>query len=300
MEVGAGAYKLGVALTRRMPRRVALAASRGLSAGALQASRSRRKVVERNLRRIYGDTLHPLTMRRKVQETFDSYARYYVDSFRLPDMSVREVDAGMTHEGFEYLEAAHDRGEGVVLALPHLGGWEWAAFWLALVPKYQVTAVVEPLEPPELFDWFLEFRRSLGMNIIPLGPDAGHQVLNAARDGDVVCLLCDRDIVGDGIPVEFFGETTTLPGGPAMVAMRAGVQLLPTAVYFTRRGVHGIARPPIDTTRREGFRKDAARVTADVAKELELLIRRAPEQWHLMQPNWPSDYEALGIPRPGE
>jgi KDO2-lipid IV(A) lauroyltransferase len=35
-------------------------------------------------------------------------------------------------------------------------------------------------------------------------------------------------------------------------------------------------------------------VTQLLAHELEFLIRRAPEQWHLFQPNWPSDpgYEA--------
>ena len=36
----------------------------------------------------------------------------------------------------------------------------------------------------------------------------------------------------------------------------------------------------------------------DLAIALETLIRRAPEQWHLLQPNWPSDYDALGIERP--
>jgi KDO2-lipid IV(A) lauroyltransferase len=35
-------------------------------------------------------------------------------------------------------------------------------------------------------------------------------------------------------------------------------------------------------------------VTQLLADELELLIREAPEQWHLMQPNWPSAYVALG------
>ena len=27
----------------------------------------------------------------------------------------------------------------------------------------------------------------------------------------------------------------------------------------------------------------------ELASELEALIRRAPDQWHLFQPNWPSD-----------
>src|SRR5690606_40111188 len=68
--------------------------------------------------------------------------------------------------------------------LPHLGGWEWAAAWITKVRGWELAAVVEALEPPELFEWSLEFRRSLGMNIIPLGPDAAAEVAAAAAAKD--------------------------------------------------------------------------------------------------------------------
>jgi KDO2-lipid IV(A) lauroyltransferase len=102
--------------------------------------------------------------------------------------------------------------------------------------------------------------------------------------------LCDRDLAGTGPEVEFFGERTTLPGGPATLALRTGAALLPTAIYFD--GPHSrrsLVLPPIDTTRQGKFRQDVQRVTQELAQALEVLIRRAPEQWHLLQPNWPSD-----------
>ena len=158
-----------------------------------------------------------------------------------------------------------------------------------------VTAVVEPLQPPELFEWFVSFRRSLGMTIVSLGPDAARQVLAALRRNEVVCLLADRDLAGTGTSVWFFGETTTLPAGPATLALRSGAHLLPTAVYFRpgQEGVKGVVRPPLDTARQGRLRDDVARVTQDLAGAFEELIRAAPEQWHLMQPNWPSDRAAL-------
>ena len=42
--------------------------------------------------------------------------------------------------------------------------------------------------------------------------------------------------------------------------------------------------------RRGSLRDDVARVTRDLARHFEDLIREAPEQWHLLQPNWPSDH----------
>ena len=63
-------------------------------------------------------------------------------------------------------------GNGVILVLPHLGGWEWAGRWMA-DQGHQITVVVETIEPPELFEWFVELRSALGMNVVPLGPEAG-------------------------------------------------------------------------------------------------------------------------------
>ena len=236
---------------------------------------------------------------RRVIATFDWYARYYLESFRLPGLDAAAIDAGFDHdEGFEAIERAVRSGTGPILVLPHLGTWEWAAWWLALVPRMKVTAVVEPLEPPEVFEWFAAFRRRLGMDIVAVGADAAGRVSAAIKRGDVVCLLADRDVVGNGVVVDFFGERTRLPAGPALLALRTGAPLIPAAVYWRDGTRHGRAMAPLDTARRGTIRSDVARVVADYASALEDLIRAAPEQWHLMSPNWPSDYEALGRPVP--
>ena len=136
---------------------------------------------------------------------------------------------------------------------------------------------------------------------MPLGPGAAGEVLRALRDGHVVCLLSDRDIVGDGVEVDFFGERTTIPAGPATLGLRTRAPLLPVGVYFEGTGNKGVVLPPVPAERRGRLRADVGRVTADVAERLEDLIRAAPEQWHLQQPNWPSDYQALddiGRPHP--
>ena len=42
----------------------------------------------------------------------------------------------------------------------------------------------------------------------------------------------------------------------------------------------------------EGTRSEKVRtMTQALASEMESLIRAAPQQWHLVQPNWPSDRE---------
>jgi lauroyl/myristoyl acyltransferase len=294
-------YKAGSTYVRTVPRAMSLATASVASQALIEASPERRLLVERNLRRAYGPSYGGAALRRSVLETFRSYARYWIDSFRLPDLSIAEIDAGFAFDGVGAIHAARARGVGPVLVLPHLGGWEWAAFWLTQVLHIPITVVVEPVEPPELFEFFTSFRRRLGMNIVALGPNAGAEVLRAIKQRHVVCLLADRDIQGDGIPVDFFGERTTMPAGPATVAVRTGAPLLPAAVYFQGKGHHAIVGPEVATDRQGRFRDDIARITQELAERLERLIRTAPEQWHLQQPNWPSDYdalEAIGKPAP--
>ena len=80
-----------------------------------------------------------------------------------------------------------------------------------------------------------------------------------------MCLVCDRDLVGDGIQVPFIGEETTLPAGPATLALRSGAPLITAATYFDGRGHRFVIDPPVDTAREAGLRADVARVTGELA-----------------------------------
>ena len=225
-----------------------------------------------------------------VAGAFDSYARYWLEMLRLPaEVRRGEVADHFTIAGYERILDGLDGGNGVILALPHLGGWEYAAAWMG-AQGHRMLAVVEPIEPPELYEWFVAQREVFGLDIVPLGPSVLSTVLQALRANRIVCLLSDRDLTGDGVEVEFFGERTTLPGGPATLALRTGATLLPAAVYFRPgRNHHAVVRPPVPAAREGRLREDVARITQLLAHEFEALIRAAPEQWHLMQPNWPSD-----------
>ena len=284
-----GAYRFGSLAARLMPGPLASAAASSLGFGASMASPARRQIIERHIQRV-NPALKGASLRVAVQQAFDSYARYYVESFRLPSLSKRTVARAFTVDGFSRITDALALGNGCIFALPHMGGWEWAGRWMT-DQGFKLTVVVEALEPPELFVWFADLRKELGMTVVPTGPTAGPAVLKALRENEIVCLLCDRDLDRKGVEVEFFGERTTLPAGPATLGIRVGTPVLPVGVYFTSayNGHHAIVRPPLKTDRRGGLRDDVARVTQELARELEFLIRRAPEQWHLFQPNWPSD-----------
>jgi KDO2-lipid IV(A) lauroyltransferase len=225
---------------------------------------------------------------REVDRAFASYGHYWLEAFRLPNVPTPALEAAMCYEGIDNLERARALGKGALLAMPHVGAWDWGGAWLA-ASGFPLTVVAEVVEPVELAEWFARWRRRVGMNVVPLDGAAGAGVSAALRRGEVVGLLCDRDLAGDGVEVEFFGERTRLPAGPALLALRTGAPLMACCVLFEGDHHRGIILPPLDTARRDGLRRDVERITQDMADALASLVRRAPEQWHVFQPNWPSD-----------
>lgn len=283
------AYRGISAALQLVPRPFAarIATSAGLALS--EVWRARRPVVRANMRRVLGPGASERELDRAVLEAFDSYARYWVESARLTRMSPSEVVRRFSIEGFEPAEEALQAGRGAIFALPHLGSWEIGGYWLTL-RGYPMTAIVEPLEPAELFEWFKAQREALGLDVVPLGPEAIGRIGHALREGKLVGLVSDRDLAGSGIEVDFFGERTTLPGGPALLALRTGAPLFPVAVYQRPGGYyHGVIRPALVCCRTGSLREDVQQTTTRLAREFEHLIRLAPTQWHMFQPNWPSD-----------
>jgi lauroyl/myristoyl acyltransferase len=254
--------------------------------------------VARHLHRVLGADSPPVAshaMGRLVDEAFASYARYWAESLRIPGLDRDRLCDGIHYDGYDHIAAARARGRGTILVLPHLGGWEWAGAQLAAI-GHPVSVVVERLDNDEIFEWFVGFREMLGMQVIPAGPQAAARCAAALADNHLLCLLSDRIVGGTaGAPVEFFGEKVALPAGPATLALRSGAALLPCAVYFEdRTGGHlGVVHPPLDLSRSGRLRADVGRLTQHVATAFEGLIRAAPTQWHLMQPNWPSDFVSV-------
>ena len=230
-------------------------------------------------------------VRRLSRRSYIQYGRYWIDGSRLPYTAVEAIRHRWLFStgSEEILRAAQVQKRAMVMALPHVGSWEWGGAWLAS-EEMPMTAVVERIEPERLFEWFVGQRRQMGLTAVPLGEGSSAAVLRALRADQLVGLVSDRDLMGNGVDVTFFGERTTLPAGAATLALRTGAILLPVTVYAgPGRWNTGVVHRPLDTTRMGSMRADVQRLTQELATIFEEDILQRPEQWHLYQPNWPSD-----------
>ncbi|MBB3666366.1 MULTISPECIES: phosphatidylinositol mannoside acyltransferase [Prauserella salsuginis group] len=254
-----------------------LAARRG-GGGVRQLRANLRRVVPRA-----GETeLDDLTRR-----AMHSYARYWHEAFRLPSADPAAVLADVDISGTEYLEAALAEGNGAVVALPHTGNWDVAGLW-AVQQIGRLTTVAERLEPESLYRRFVEYRESLGFEVIPAdGSVSFRLLLQRLRENRVVCLVGDRDMTNTGTPVTFFGEPARFPAGPARLAASTGAALLPVGSWYTDDGWGLRIHPRI----RVANRAEAPAATQALADVFAGDIAAHPTDWHMLQPFWPADRE---------
>ena len=207
-------------------------------------------------------------------------------------MDTDSVVSRVASEGAEHIDAAVAAGRGVILALPHSGNWDVAGMWL-IARGVKFTTVAERLEPESLFDRFVRYREGLGMEIIPLsgGERAPSTILTERlQAGGCVCLLADRDLGATGVPVEFFGEATRMPPGPALLAATTGAALLPVTLHFTEDGWGQWIGPPIEPPPGR-LRDRVADATQQLADSFTDRIAVHPADWHMLQKLWLADLD---------
>lgn len=259
---------------------------------AWRRAEKRRSNAIRAMARVFGeDPGHPSPQTVEVARSmFRSYGRYWAETFWIRPRRVGAIARHMDIEGIEHFRNALAKGTGVIFALPHVGNWEVAGN-VAVAEGAELLAVAEKLDDDRIVDWFVGLRKELGIDVvIASGREKVFEVCsNALRRNAAVALLADRNLSGRGVVLSFFGEETRLPVGPARLALETGAPIVPVGSFFKAGRGHRISlKSPIEVLPGD----DVAAITVRVAAALEEVIREAPEQWHMVQPNWPSDRRA--------
>lgn len=278
-------YASGWMMVRLMPE---FAARNVFGAGALYASlRGGPDQLRKNLARVIGVLPEqvPLSLMRA---SLASYARYWREAFRLPTMNHQKLGRQLNESvgGQQHLEAALAAGRGAVLALPHSGNWDMAGVWLVQTHG-RFTTVAERLKPESLYKRFIDYRESLGFEVIPLsgGERPPYGLLRERlNDNKVVCLMAERDLTRTGVQVDFFGEPTRMPAGPAKLAIETGAALLPVHCWFEDGGWGTEIFRSLDCSS-----GDVGVITQALADRFARNIAAYPADWHMLQPQWLAD-----------
>jgi KDO2-lipid IV(A) lauroyltransferase len=282
-------YAAGWRLVRALP----LPAARAVfTAAADRAARRNGPGTQRlrgNLRRVVGPELPEPELDELVRAGLRSYARYWMEAFRLPSLSQQQFLDGFHYPREAELGAAIAEGRGTIMALPHVGNWDAAAAWV-VAKGWPLVVVAERLKPARVYDRFVAFREKLGMEVVPLtgGRRPPLDVLaEKVRQGYAVALLADRDLSARGVEVEFFGGRTRMPPGPALLALTTGAPLFSADLWYSADRVECVLERVTVPGPDEGALDVRVRmVTQRLADAFAAGIAAHPQDWHMLQKLW--------------
>ncbi|WP_329436064.1 phosphatidylinositol mannoside acyltransferase [Streptomyces sp. NBC_01280] len=285
-------YGAGWSTVKKLPEPVAVHLGRTIA--DLTWRRRGKSVLrlESNLARVVPDA-SPERLKELSKAGMRSYLRYWMESFRLPSWSADRVRNGFDIDDVHHLTDGLASDKGVILALPHLGNWDLAGAWVTTELETPFTTVAERLKPETLYDRFVAYRESLGMEVLPHeGGSAFGTLARRLRAGGLVCLVADRDLSESGVEVKFFGDTARMPAGPAILAQQTGALLLPVTLWYDESPVmRGRIHAPIEVPETGTRAEKTSVMTQALADAFATGIADHPEDWHMLQRLWLADLE---------
>lgn len=223
------------------------------------------------------------------REVLRNLAKIYVDEFRIPAIRPDELEAAVSIQGIEHLEAALARGKGAILTSAHYGAPQIVGQLLAM-RGYPTTVVVEHLQPEALFQFMCELRESHGVRLAPVDKPLIGLIRTLRKENGIVGLVVDRNVTGTGFRLPFLGEETLVADGAIQLALRTGAPLLSA---FCRRRPGGryeaVVQPPLplpESPPAEEMEAATRDGTARLMARLEAFIREEPGQWVMTVPLW--------------
>jgi lauroyl/myristoyl acyltransferase len=279
-------YAAGWRLVRALPLPVARAVFNAAADRAYKGNGPGTQRLRRNLSMVVGPDAD---LEAVVRKGLRSYARYWMEAFRLPSRTKQQFLDDFRLLDHDELAAVMADGKGVILALPHVGNWDAAAaYWAA--NGWPMITVAERLKPEGVFEQFVAYRENLGIEVVPLtgGQRPPLDVLaEKATRGYAVALLADRDLSARGVEVRFFGGRTRMPPGPALLALRTGAPLYAVDLSFTDTQTVGSVRRIELPDQSEGALDVRVRlVTQRLADAFAIGIAEHPQDWHMLQKLW--------------
>ncbi|NUO97668.1 MAG: phosphatidylinositol mannoside acyltransferase [Nonomuraea sp.] len=290
-------YGLGWGTVKKLPEPVAVRLGRTIADLAWKQRGKGVQRLESNYARVVPDA-SPERLAELSRAGMRSYLRYWMESFRLPAWSAERIKGGFEPKDVHYLTDGIASDQGVILALPHMANWDLAGAWVTTRLETPFTTVAERLKPETLYDRFVAYREGLGMEVLPhSGGTAFGTLARRLRDGGLVCLVAERDLSASGVEVKFFGETTRMPAGPALLAQQTGALLLPVTLWYDDTPVmKGRVHPPVEVPETGTRAEKTSVMTQALADAYASGIAEHPEDWHMLQRLWLADLE----PRPSD
>lgn len=247
-----------------------------------------RKRMEENVITALGDEIVSRVDRKAlIWKAWKNFARGVLETCAVMHLSKESIVSTVAMEGEEHLKQALAKCKGVLALSAHLGAFTMIGPRVAAA-GYPFSIVVKQPNDEHFARYIDDLRAQKGIQTISAKPrkEAVRGILKSLRENRIVVVIADEFKSGE-VTVEFMGQQSPAPRGPATLALRTGAVTLPMFMTWRPDGsLCLLIEPEISPIRLDNLENSVAATTALFTRHLESVIRRYPEQW-----NW------LGFPR---
>ncbi len=253
-------------------------------------SKTDRRAVRNNLKKIIAQEKNLSFL---TKEVFINFGRYIVEFFQIrKNITQNFLKTKVQLYGVEHIDHVLKKGNGGIVITAHIGNWELGAIFLSML-GYPVTAVALPHREQKVNDFFNDQRKIKGVEVIQSN-EAVQECVDALKNNKLIALVADRDFSLKGEVVDFLGEKTLIPKGPAIFSQKTGAPIIP--VFLIRQKDNTFCLTVCAPIYSEGFyekklgQKDIVKcIMRQYITIIENKIRQYPAQWLMFREFWKKD-----------
>jgi len=255
-------------------------------------SSKRRNIAVDNIGKAFGREKSDKEIKNIARESCGAFFFTFLEIikfrhlFNSPDrMNTLREKTKNVDELFKKAKEIHDQSGGCIFVTPHIGNWEVLPHVSAFV-GIPLAIVARPLDNEYLEKLVYVDRTSSGQILIPK-KNALFTLQKTLRSGTSIGILPDQSTM-KGIVIDFFNRPATTTPVPAILAINYKRPIVVVACC-RRKGIdqyEGFVSDPIWPGEYESEKAEIFRITEEMNRQMEKIIRRYPEQYLWMHNRW--------------
>lgn len=276
-------------ICRILPKKWAM--SLGTTIGKLlyRILKKRRQIAQNNLQIAFGNDLDEERRIEICKASFINLSKTIIEFMRFTKLNPDNIWDQVSVEGREHLDAALEKGKGLIVFLTHFGNWEMLSLvWGVLIPN-SATAIAFPLKNKLLNNYICRTREHLSLKLIPR-ENAIRATLRALKNNEAVGFFADQNAGDQGVFIDFFGKLASTSRAPVTIALKTGTPILFTLNMRKQNDQHHVyISPPMYLEPSGDIETDVKVYTTQLVKELEKYIQKYPDQWLWLHNRWKTE-----------
>lgn len=239
--------------------------------------KKRREIALANLKLAFPDKTDN-ERKRIAKESYKIMSKAFISTLWFEEYLKTNIEL----EDFDRFSSIKEKGNGIVVALIHMGNMEAS---LKVAEKYRVITVAKTQRNPYIDNFITESRKKMNVTLLKKSKQTSRKLVEEIEEKNVIALFSDhRD---KGSTVEFFGEKTVSPTGAINIALRHNLPLVigynvmhednTCTTYFTKE---------LELVKTNSFKNDVKVNTQHMINLIENIIKNHPNQWMWFHDRW--------------